>query len=313
MMPRPAAAVTVTVALVMVCGCAPALKPIAPDTGARAELWDESSGTRDLFYGVGGRELAPPERPTFTLVERDPSGFSVTLDLRDKAGREWSAKLGEEAQSEVTASRIVWALGYHQVPSYYVPGFTVVERGRERPEQAARLRPKVAWLDSQDTWSWYQNPFVGTQAYRGLLVLMMVINSTDLKEANNTIYRRERAGQAPLQLFVVKDLGATFGTTGRFGPKRNDVERFEEHGFIKDVRNGRVDFHYRGRHQALLDQVTVGDVVWTCTRLSKLTDRQWDDAFRAGAYDEATRQRYIARIRSKVQEGLALGAREARR
>jgi hypothetical protein len=300
-------------AVVAIVGCAPALTPVPLDTGVRAELWDESAADRDLFYGVGGPTLAPPARPTYTLLERDPSGFSVTLDLRDKAGREWSAKLGEEAQSEVTASRIVWALGYHQVPSYYVPGFTVVEDGRERHQPAARLRPKVEWLDSQDTWSWYRNPFVGTQAYRGLLVLMMVINSTDLKEANNTIYRHERPGRAPAAWFVVKDLGATFGTTGRLGPKRNDIDRFEQHGFIKAVRNGRVDFHYRGRHQALLDQITVADVVWTCRRLAKLTDQQWDDAFRAGGYDEPTRRRYVAAIKGKVRDGLALGAQEARR
>jgi hypothetical protein len=300
-------------ALTLAIGCAPTLERVAPDPTARVELWDESANNRDLFYGVGGRELAPPERPVFTLLERDPSGFSVTLDLRDKAGREWSAKLGAEAQSEVTASRVVWAMGYHQVPSYYVPGLIVVEDGREKPEPAARLRPKVEWLDSQDTWSWYQNPFVGTQAYRGLLVLMMVINSTDLKEPNNTIYRRERAGQPPVHWFVVKDLGATFGTTGRFGPKRNDIEEFEDHGFIKAVRNGRVDFHYKGRHQALLDQITVDDVVWTCTRLAQLSDRQWDDAFRAGRYDQPTRRRYVARIKAKVQEGLAIGRKEARR
>jgi len=311
MLPRSVA--VVTMATVIAVGCAPALKPIPADAGVRAELWDESAANRDLFYGVGGRELAPPERPTFTLLKRDPSGYSVTLDLRDKSGREWSAKLGREAQSEVAASRIVWALGYHQVPSYYVPGFIVIEDGKERPEPAARLRPKVDWLDSQDTWSWYQNPFVGTQAYRGLLVLMMVLNSTDLKEPNNTIYRRERAGRAPEQWFVVKDLGATFGTTGRFGPKRNDVEKFEEHGFIKAVHDGRVDFHYKGRHQALLDQITVADVAWTCKRLQALTDTQWNDAFRAAGYDEPTRRRYVARIKAKVQEGLALNSREARR
>jgi hypothetical protein len=311
MMPRSLA--VVTMAWMLAIGCAPALEPVAPDPGMRAELWDESARKRDLFYGVGGRDLAPPERPTFTLLKRDPSGFSVTLDVRDKEGREWSAKLGEEAQSEVTASRIVWALGYHQVPSYYVPRFTVIEEGHENPQPEARLRPKVAWLDSQDTWSWYRNPFVGTQAYRGLLVLMMVINSTDLKEPNNTIYRHERAGRPPIEWFVVKDLGATLGTTGRFGPRRNDIDQFERHGFIKSVRDGRVDFHYKGRHQALLDQITVADVVWTCTRLSQLTGAQWDDAFRAGGYDESTRRRYVARIKAKVQEGLALGRMEARR
>ena len=36
------------------------------------------------------------------------------------------------------------------------------------------------------------------------------------------------------------------------------------------------------------------------------TDRQLRDAFRAGNYDEPTTERYVARIRSKAQEGLGL-------
>jgi hypothetical protein len=295
-------------------GCAPpALRTVPAEPGVTAELWDDASRDRDLYYGVGGRELAPAEQATFAVLKRDPSGFSTTLDLRDGSGREWSAKLGVEAQSEVTASRIVWGLGYHQVPSYYAPALVVTEDGRERAERNVRLRPKVSSLDSQDAWSWYQNPFVGTRQYRGLIVLMVVLNSTDLKEDNNTVYRRTREGQAPTHWFVVKDLGATLGTTGRFSPQRNDVEAFERDGFIKGVRDGRVEFHFKGRHQALLDQITVADVMWTCTQLARLTDRQWDDAFRAGGYGEAVRGRYIAKIKSKIQEGLALEQREARR
>lgn len=297
-----------------VAGCAPpALRSVPAGPGVTAELWDDASRDRDLYYGVGGRELAPAGKATYAVLKRDPGGFSTTLDLRDGSGREWSAKLGVEAQAEVTASRILWGLGYHQVPSYYVPALVVTEDGRERAEREVRLRPKVSWLDSQDTWSWYQNPFVGTRQYRGLLVLMMVLNSTDLKEDNNAVYRRTRGGQPPTHRFVVKDLGATLGTTGRVNPQRNDVEAFEREGFINGVRGGRVDFHFKGRHQALLDQITVADVVWTCTQLARLTDRQWEDAFRAGGYDEAVRARYIAKIRSKIQEGLALEHREARR
>ena len=34
--------------------------------------------------------------------------------------REWSLKLGPEAQSEVVASRLLWAIGFHQPPTYWL-------------------------------------------------------------------------------------------------------------------------------------------------------------------------------------------------
>jgi hypothetical protein len=293
--------------LVVSGACAPpSIEPTTAPSGVRAELWASPPANRDLFYGPGGRELAPTRNPRFKLKLRDPSGFSVTLDLEDARGREWSAKLGPEAQSEVVSSRLVWALGYHQPPSYFIGEFTVVEGPNERREAVARLRPKLEWLDSQDVWSWHQNPFVDTQPYRGLLVLMMMLNSTDLKSDNNTLYLVKRRGQAPRHWYVVKDLGATLGTTGKWYPERNDIDEFEKHGFIKDASGPYVEFAFAGRHQELLQRITVEDVKWTCRRLARLTDRQWDDAFRAGGYPEDTRRRYIRKLKDKVREGLAL-------
>ena len=54
--------------------------------------------------------------------------------------------------------------------------------------------------------------------------------------------------------------------------------------------------------------VTVADVVWICQRLGRLTDRQWRDAFRAGGFEPSVAGRYIARIKARVAEGLALDA-----
>ncbi len=66
---------------------------------------------------------------------------------------------------------------------------------------------------------------------------------------------------------------------------------------------------YRGIHQSLLDLVTPADVVWTAERMATVTDAQWDDAFRAAGYQEDERRRYIAKIKSKIGEGLKLGLR----
>jgi hypothetical protein len=274
-------------------------------------FWSEPTSAPDLVYGVGGPELAPDPNMVYTLVKRDTRGYSTTLDLRDAAGRKWSAKLGPEARTEVVSSRIVWALGYMQPPSYYVPRLAVSLPDGTRDEGAARLRPSVEWLEPRGDWSWHKNPFVATPEFRGLLVLMMVLNSTDLKDANNVVYLARRESATPVLWYSVKDLGATLGDTGRFGPTRGDVVGFEKHGFLDDLRGESspyVRFTFNGRHQELLRDLRPEDVAWTCERLAKLTDAQWRDAFAAGGYAPEITDRYVARIKAKIREGLALGA-----
>ena len=86
---------------------------LAPDPAASVdELWQQPVDLerRDLFYGAGGKAHFP-KQTTFTFVARDTSGWSPGLDVRDDAGVEWSVKLGPEAQSEVVASRVLWAIG----------------------------------------------------------------------------------------------------------------------------------------------------------------------------------------------------------
>ena len=56
-----------------------------------------------------------------------------------------------------------------------------------------------------------------------------------------------------------------------------------------------------------MDRLTPDDVHWICDKLQRLTDKQWDDAFRAGGYNPQTAARFIKRFKQKIQEGLAVG------
>jgi hypothetical protein len=91
-----------------------------------------------------------------------------------------------------------------------------------------------------------------------------------------------------------------------FDAPRDDIDVFDETPFINAVDNGVVTFEYRGPQDTLFKTITVADVHWICGRLSKLTDEQWADAFRAGGYAEPTSQRYIRRLKQKIAEGLAV-------
>lgn len=130
------------------------------------------------------------------------------------------------------------------------------------------------------------------------------------------------AGGAPARrIYVVQDLGASLGKTGY--PRllgwfptqyvkqgsRNNLEDFEAQGFIKRVDGARVEFDCRGIHSSLLDLVTRQDVVWTAQLMSRLSDPQWRDAFRAAGYAPDEAGRYVAKIKSKIDEGLALDGR----
>jgi hypothetical protein len=106
----------------------------------------------------------------------------------------------------------------------------------------------------------------------------------------------------------VRDLGAALGDTGRIAPTRSDPATFERTRFILDVRNGFVAFDYHGWHQELLrDRITPEDLGWASYLLSQLTDRQWDDAFRAGGYPRDQASRFIAALHARIAQGREVG------
>jgi hypothetical protein len=305
-------------------GCGRSLRqidlPAIPGTPALTELWEEPRDikTRDLFHGAGGTSLAP-KGSSFAFVAADSTGFSPGFDVTDNTGLEWSVKTGPEAQSEVTTSRILWAIGFHQPPTYYVEHWTMMgaQAGKQLP---GRFRPKLKEEEVVGDWSWYENPFVGSRPYAGLVVANLILNSWDWKTSNNKIYSLSTSTGAVERRFVVRDVGASLGRTTYphilkwfrlrgFGQgTRNDLPGFEAQGFITAVDGDRVDFDYRGIYRDVIDSVTPADVAWTSALMARLSDRQWDDAFRAGGYTPDERRRYILKIKEKISQGLALSA-----
>jgi hypothetical protein len=297
--------------LAMMVACAPAVRstatgPLTPKD--IAPFWEDPAdlATRDLLWGGWGKAHAPDPDATYAFVKKKKVGISPGFTVRDPQGLEWSAKEGAEAQVEVVASRILWAVGYHQPPVYYLPHWKMTGAGRSEADQSeARMRPHLKELKEKEPWSWQENPFVGTREYGGLLTLMMILNESDLKNSNNSLYEYSD-GERRQTWYVVRDIGTGLGETGRLDPKRNDINLFEAHRFILGVHEGYAQFAYHGRHQELLHHtVRPESVRWICGLLSRLTPEQWRDAFlSAGYYDEHLRNRFIARIHQKIEQGL---------
>lgn len=316
----------VLVVALIACTQSPQAQPRPAGASELSELWQEPTDLlqRDLFHGPGGAELAPPTTGgTFQFVDFKTSGTNPGYDVKDSAGRMWSVKLGVEAQPEVTASRILWAMGYHQPPQYFVHDFTLA--GPDAGvKQTARFRTESDQWKHAGDWSWYENPFMNATQFRGLVVAQLILNNWDLKSPNNRVYESVNSTARPQRIYMVRDLGATLGhskqswifktlgTMGRQGSK-NDIEGFEQQGFIKGGEGSKVIFDYRGFNQQLVDRVTKADVIWACEQLAKFPDGHWQAAFKAGAFPQADADRYIKKIKDKIAQGLALKSASATR
>ena len=281
-----------------------------PTPAQMTEFWvDVDPTSRDLFWGPGGKENAPDPGGRFNFKARSTGTlkFSRGFDVKDDRGIEWSAKFWPESQTEIVVSRLMWAVGYHQPPTYYVPQWTLVgDTGWAGPQGAARFRPELPGIKKDGIWDWHQNPFVGTQPWRGALVMMVMVNNSDLKPSQNTIYDLEPPREGANRWYVVRDVGLSLGETGTFWAKRNDIDKFEKQPFILGVEKGRVRFGYTGRWKELFRDLTPDDVRWTSERLSRITPQQWKDAFRAAGYGDDLADRFIRRFQQKIAQGLAL-------
>lgn len=314
---------TAALSLTISAACAGVKVPKAQTAPAppAASMWVEPAdlAARDLYLGPWGAEHAPDPAGVYTLVERKHAGVNLGLTVKDEKGREWSVKqpfpggLDSEAPVEVAVSRLLSAVGYHQPPVYYLPAFTVKDNLGKHVEVGGRFRLKDPSLKETGSWKWEDNPFVGTKPYQGLIVMLMMFNSTDLKNTNNSLYER-REGDLVRQWYVARDLGAALGDFNPVAPRKNHAPAFERVPFLLGVENGHIAFAYNGWYKNLVrDRIAPEDVAWASDLLGRLSDKQWADAFRAAGYTPETANRFITKLKEKVDQGRAFGARAADR
>jgi hypothetical protein len=317
------AAIAAIAGLVLFSSCARPLQPVAEPPGEPvqvSQLWQhpDDLAQRDLYHGSGGSELHPSDA-SFQFIRVDASGASMGYDVRDVRGLTWSVKVGVEAQPEIAVSRILWAIGFHQPPTYYLPDWTMSGAPAHVKPEPARFRPELPDAKTVGNWSWYENPFVGTRPFGGLIAANLILTNWDWKNTNNRIYELASPRNDVRRWYVVRDLG---GSLGRFTYPRmlewtrlrgfgqgtkNDLAGFEQQPFL--VADGdRVKIDYRGIYGDLVKTVTPADIRWTCELLARLSDQQWHDAFRAAGYTPEHAARYVKKLKEKVGQGLAIPA-----
>lgn len=270
-------------------------------------LWERPTdiGLRNLFLGPGGAAMRPDVR-RITFIKQEKGGYSKKYRVRDAAGREWVVKIGKEAQSETSAVRLLYGLGYLTEVNYLVPRITIPGKGTFTN---VRLEARPENWKRAGEWKWKKNPFVGRPELQGLKILMALINNWDLKDSNNVILKVK--GSDELR-YVISDLGATFGHASttpifwRFTRSRNNPSNYAKSNFFEKVKGDRVVLHFGGKNRGLMKDITVQDAQWVGSLLSQLSDAQIRDAFRAANYTPGQIDLLVGEVRERTNELLSL-------
>ena len=270
---------------------------------APAVLWREPTdlASRDLFLGPGG-EAMRPDLSHVTFIKQETGGHTTKYRVRDGQGREWVAKLGNEAQSETAASRLVWAAGYYTDITYFVPEVNVEGKGTLKNVRFEARPKEIKRFDVE--WDWDSNPFKGKPELQGLKVMAVVLNDWDLKATNNRVLlvHDEDTGADELR-YIISDLGATLGKTGNMiTHNRNSPKDYAHSKLIKKVEGDKIVFDFHATHDNILSNVTVSDAKWLGQILARLSDQQISDAFKAANYTAEEIDVLTKAFRARVDE-----------
>jgi len=263
-------------------------------------LWREPADieSRNLLLGAGG-EAMKPDVSHVTFIEQKQGGFSTKYRVRDAAGNEWVAKIGSEAQPDTSANRLLWAAGYETEIAYLIPHLVIDGKGAF---DNVRLEARPKGVKRTGNWGWEENPFKGTPQFQALKIMMLLINNWDMKDQNNEILatRDEATGENEVR-YVISDLGGSFGKTGGvISRSRNKPSDYVKADFIEKVNGDTIAFHYGGKNKKLFENISIADARWLSSWLSRLSDEQIKDAFRAANYSTAQVDQLSSAFRERL-------------
>ena len=123
----------------------------SPERRADGRVVGPAGPARDLYWGVGGKRLAPDGRRELHRHRDQALGLQPGLHRVRQRRRPLERKFPPEASTEVVASRIHWGIGYHQPPIYYVAEWAAEKAMTPNPQLPARFReakPDLHGLDA---------------------------------------------------------------------------------------------------------------------------------------------------------------------
>ncbi len=149
---------------------------------------------------------------------------------------------------------------------------------------------------------------------------MALMNSWDLKDENNAIYEQDADG--PRKIYLVSDLGSSFGTTGYSWTQamaKGNLESYRHSRFINKVRSEFVDFNvptrpdllyffhffgviHRMRMRWIGKHIPREDAKWIGDILARLSPEQIQDAFRSAGYGPQEVEGFAKIVQERIAE-----------
>jgi hypothetical protein len=283
-------------------------------------LWRDPRPTTisDWTWGPGGEPMFP--RPPFQFVKEKLTGTNPKVEVRDAAGRLWTVKFGAEVNADTFCPRLLNALGYAAQPTFFVRSGSIggvhdLKRARhfvskDGSFQSARfkLREHHAKDDADSkSWSWVDNPFVGTHELGGLKILIMLLSNWDAKDArdgegsNNEILEPAESSSS---WYAVTDWGASLGKSGGFF-KRDRWDwngyRVQTASFVRMAPDGAIDWGFNGKHgRDITAGVGLGEVRWLVPYLSRITDEELQVGLTVSGASVGVAREYTRLIRERI-------------
>jgi hypothetical protein len=242
-------------------------------------------------------------------------------------------KWGHEARPEAFAVRVASACGYfaeitHYIAEGRIEGAGGLTRARNCVDEDGRFADarfeledrSVRMLFDEHSWSWDDNPFVGTRQLSGLKIVIMLLSNWDTKDrrdvsrgSNTAIFEYRMSKWAREARYLITDWG---GAMGKWGTTVVSRDRWDPDGFaaqtpafVTGVRDGYVNFGYQGQRTAEITRgITVEHAQWFYRYARRLTDEALRDGLRASGATEDEAATFAAALRDRIgQIGAACG------
>ena len=298
-----------------------------PLFGVRHRLWNDPGVVEalDMTAGPGGPSYTP--KAPFRFIEEHSSGSQPCVSVLDANGRRWRIKWGPEVPCETFAVRLAWGCGYfaeitHLVREGCIEEAGTLTRAASCLDEAGKFvdgrfeldDPAVMKLFEEHSWSWTDNPFVGTRELAGLKVLLMLISNWDNKDqrdvargSNTAIYVTPGSRWKREAQYLIVDWG---GSMGKWGGNPVTRGRWDAAGFaaqtphfVSGVTSGYVQFGYTGQRTGdARGSITPEDVRWLCRYLGRITDDQLRTALRVSGATPEEEDSFSSSLRSRIDQ-----------
>ena len=252
------------------------------------------SGKKGKFKLKFGAELhADPTLAALSMTLGYPADIT-------KYARDVKVIIGKNTLSDVTRD---WELFYKRDATRqafkiedYIKETGVTPEGDNFivfKETLIEMRPTK--IDRLGSWAWGDHSNDSLREVRGLTLVQMWLDNTDLKEFdNNKLLLKDLGDGRGERYHIISDLGHSFG--GDFF----EMPELYSPKMISKISNDSLTFNYRGfKSTAIKNKMTYADARWAARLIAALSRAQMEEALKIGHWPECIAKIYLEKMISR--------------